>query len=74
MSIVNLDDYNIHVIASVLKQWLRDLPSPLMTFELYEEFLRAMGKLIIIPSVTLYCCFSVQRLLWLGVSFETALV
>lgn len=48
VSIVNLDDYNIHVIASVLKQWLRDLPSPLMTFELYEEFLRAMGKLIII--------------------------
>lgn len=40
---VSLDDYNIHVIASVLKQWLRDLPNPLMTFELYEEFLRAMG-------------------------------
>ncbi|CAH6871321.1 unconventional myosin-IXa isoform X2 [Phodopus roborovskii] len=40
---VNLDDYNIHVIASVFKQWLRDLPNPLMTFELYEEFLRAMG-------------------------------
>lgn len=41
---MNLDDYNIHVIASVFKQWLRDLPNPLMTFELYEEFLRAMGK------------------------------
>ncbi|XP_056137125.1 unconventional myosin-IXAb [Lampris incognitus] len=41
---MNLDEYNIHVIASVLKQWLRDLPSPLMTFELYEEFLRAMGQ------------------------------
>ncbi|XP_051984241.1 unconventional myosin-IXAa-like [Xyrauchen texanus] len=40
---MNLDDYNIHVIAGVLKQWLRDLPNPLMTFELYEEFLRAMG-------------------------------
>ncbi|XP_067351883.1 unconventional myosin-IXAa isoform X5 [Channa argus] len=40
---VNLDDYNIHVIASVFKQWLRDLPNPLMTFELYEEFIRAMG-------------------------------
>ncbi|KAM9422621.1 unconventional myosin-IXAa isoform 6-T6 [Salvelinus alpinus] len=39
---MNLDDYNIHVIASVFKQWLRDLPNPLMTFELYEEFLRAM--------------------------------
>ncbi|KAF4081495.1 hypothetical protein AMELA_G00161930 [Ameiurus melas] len=41
--VVNLDDYNIHVIASVLKQWLRDLPNPLMTFELYDEFLRATG-------------------------------
>ncbi|KAM3877414.1 unconventional myosin-IXAa [Diretmus argenteus] len=40
---MNLDDYNIHVIASVFKQWLRDLPNPMMTFELYEEFLRAMG-------------------------------
>uniref|UniRef100_A0A8D0GZ51 Myosin IXA n=1 Tax=Sphenodon punctatus TaxID=8508 RepID=A0A8D0GZ51_SPHPU len=40
---INLDEYNIHVIASVFKQWLRDLPNPLMTFELYEEFLRAMG-------------------------------
>ncbi|XP_017333513.1 unconventional myosin-IXAa isoform X3 [Ictalurus punctatus] len=43
VSSTNLDDYNIHVIASVFKQWLRDLPNPLMTFELYEEFLRAMG-------------------------------
>uniref|UniRef100_A0AAY4E4Z7 Unconventional myosin-IXa-like n=1 Tax=Denticeps clupeoides TaxID=299321 RepID=A0AAY4E4Z7_9TELE len=41
---MNLDDYNIHVIASVLKQWLRDLPNPLMTFELYEEFLRTTGS------------------------------
>lgn len=41
---MNLDDYNIHVIASVFKQWLRDLPNPLMTFELYEEFVRAMGE------------------------------
>uniref|UniRef100_A0A672JR19 Myosin IXAa n=1 Tax=Salarias fasciatus TaxID=181472 RepID=A0A672JR19_SALFA len=40
---MNLDDYNIHVIGSVFKQWLRELPNPLMTFELYEEFIRAMG-------------------------------
>ncbi|XP_040198980.1 unconventional myosin-IXa isoform X2 [Rana temporaria] len=40
---VNLDEYNIHVIASAFKQWLRELPNPLMTFELYEEFLRSMG-------------------------------
>lgn len=41
---MNLDDYNIHVIGSVFKQWLRDLPNPLLTFELYEEFIRAMGR------------------------------
>eukprot|EP00066_Takifugu_rubripes_P018966 XP_011608232.1 PREDICTED: unconventional myosin-IXa isoform X2 [Takifugu rubripes] len=40
---MNLDDYNIHVIGSVFKQWLRDLPNPLLTFELYKEFIRAMG-------------------------------
>uniref|UniRef100_A0A674AV63 Myosin IXAb n=1 Tax=Salmo trutta TaxID=8032 RepID=A0A674AV63_SALTR len=51
VSSMNLDDYNIHVIASVLKQWLRDLPNPLMTFELYEEFLRAMGKREVIRGV-----------------------
>lgn len=60
---VSLDDYNIHVIASVLKQWLRDLPSPLMTFELYEEFLRAMGKQELAP-------LTVQRLLQLRVSLR----
>lgn len=48
---VNLDDYNIHVIASVLKQWLRDLPNPLMTFELYDEFLRATGMMMMIFGV-----------------------
>lgn len=50
---VNLDDYNIHVIASVLKQWLRDLPNPLMTFELYEEFLRATG-MATISDITMF--------------------
>uniref|UniRef100_A0A4W3IQ43 Myosin IXAa n=1 Tax=Callorhinchus milii TaxID=7868 RepID=A0A4W3IQ43_CALMI len=44
ISSMNLDEYSIHVIASVFKQWLRDLPNPLMTFELYDECLRAMGK------------------------------
>uniref|UniRef100_A0A672LC02 Unconventional myosin-IXa-like n=1 Tax=Sinocyclocheilus grahami TaxID=75366 RepID=A0A672LC02_SINGR len=48
---MNLDDYNINVIGSVFKQWLRDLPNPLMTFELYEEFLRAMGKQMLIRGV-----------------------
>lgn len=68
---MNLDDYNIHVIASVFKQWLRDLPNPLMTFELYEEFIRAMGKwstpdiqLYIISKYVFKCfkCFTLENL------------
>ncbi|KAG7468282.1 hypothetical protein MATL_G00141370 [Megalops atlanticus] len=38
----DLDSYNVHVITGVFKQWLHSLPNPLMTFELYEEFLLAM--------------------------------
>uniref|UniRef100_UPI00358DF983 unconventional myosin-IXa-like isoform X3 n=1 Tax=Myxine glutinosa TaxID=7769 RepID=UPI00358DF983 len=39
---VILDTYQVHVVASVLKQWLRDLPDPLMTYEHYYDFLRAV--------------------------------
>lgn len=40
----NLDP---HVIANLLKQYLRDLPEPLLTFELYDCFIAATGKIII---------------------------
>lgn len=52
---MNLDDYNIHVIGSVFKQWLRDLPNPLLTFELYEEFIRAMGRCWLLDICHLLC-------------------
>lgn len=32
---------DVHVIASVLKSYLRDLPDPLLTFGLYDEFVSA---------------------------------
>ncbi|XP_075437823.1 uncharacterized protein LOC142476218 [Ascaphus truei] len=41
-SSVKLDNYPIHVITGILKQWLRELPEPLMTFAQYNEFLRAV--------------------------------
>ncbi|XP_012945024.1 unconventional myosin-IXAa [Aplysia californica] len=37
---VNLEDYHVHVQASVLKTFLRMLPEPLLTYELYDDFLR----------------------------------
>lgn len=41
---VNLEDFPIHAITGVLKQWLRELPEPLMTFAQYGDFLRAVGE------------------------------
>ena len=45
---VNLDAdewaADISCVTSVLKQWLRELPNPLMTFELHEGFLDAARK------------------------------
>lgn len=37
---VNLDDYSVHILTTVLKSFLRELPEPLLTFELYDDFLR----------------------------------
>ena len=40
-STVDFSSYPIHVLASVLKQIFRELPEPLMTYDLYQDFLRA---------------------------------
>uniref|UniRef100_A0A8C3HNE7 Myosin IXB n=1 Tax=Chrysemys picta bellii TaxID=8478 RepID=A0A8C3HNE7_CHRPI len=39
---VKLENYPIHTITGILKQWLRELPDPLMTFAQYSDFLRAV--------------------------------
>jgi Rho-type GTPase-activating protein 1/2 len=38
------DEYNdICAVTSILKQYLRELPNPLMTFELYPQFLESIS-------------------------------
>ncbi|XP_029470020.1 unconventional myosin-IXb isoform X3 [Rhinatrema bivittatum] len=39
---VKLENYPIHTITGILKQWLRELPEPLMTFTQYGDFLSAV--------------------------------
>uniref|UniRef100_A0A9J8D380 Unconventional myosin-IXb-like n=1 Tax=Cyprinus carpio carpio TaxID=630221 RepID=A0A9J8D380_CYPCA len=39
---VSLEDYPIHAVTGLVKQWLRELPEPLMTFTHYNDFLRAI--------------------------------
>jgi hypothetical protein len=38
---VDYESYNVHVLANTLKTFLRDLPEPLLTFDRYDDFLRA---------------------------------
>jgi len=40
---INLDDNEIHVndIASLLKLYIRELPSPILTFKLYDPLIQA---------------------------------
>nr|XP_046246548.1 unconventional myosin-IXb isoform X3 [Scatophagus argus] len=40
--IVCLEDYPIHTVTGLVKQWLRELPDPLMTFAHYNDFLHAV--------------------------------
>ena len=38
---IDYESYNVHVLTNVLKTFLRDLPEPLLTFDRYDDFLRA---------------------------------
>ncbi|XP_041658409.1 unconventional myosin-IXb-like isoform X2 [Cheilinus undulatus] len=38
----SLENYPIHTITGLVKRWLRELPDPLMTFSLYNDFLHAV--------------------------------
>ncbi|KAM9384178.1 unconventional myosin-IXb isoform 2-T2 [Pholidichthys leucotaenia] len=40
--LVCLEDYPIHTATGLVKQWLRELPDPLMTFTHYNDFLHAV--------------------------------
>jgi len=42
--IASMDDLDLHVVASVLKLYLRELPEPLMTFNLHNDFMHAVHK------------------------------
>ncbi|XP_073960291.1 unconventional myosin-IXb-like [Choristoneura fumiferana] len=41
LGVERLDAYAVHVRASVLKGFFRDLPEPLLTFDLYDDFMLA---------------------------------
>ena len=42
---LDLAEYRVHVIASVLKLFFRQLPKPLVPDEFYNDFIRSVGKI-----------------------------
>lgn len=45
----NVDFYSqsdAHVVACVLKSFLRDLPEPLLTWKLHDDFVESIGTVI----------------------------
>lgn len=38
---IDYELYNVHVLANVLKSFLRETPEPLLTYDRYDDFLRA---------------------------------
>ena len=41
LDLLDLDSYSVHVLSAALKSFFREMPEPLMTFELYDDFLWA---------------------------------
>lgn len=41
---VDFKDVDTHVIAGLLKTFLRDLEEPLLTYELYDEITSFLGR------------------------------
>lgn len=41
---IDMSSEDTHVVAGVLKTFLRDLHEPLLTYELYDEIIQFLGK------------------------------
>lgn len=56
---------DINIIAGALKLYLRDLPIPVITFELYSKFIQAASKRSSTPGYsTPLLCYRHPAVLW----------
>lgn len=44
---VNIDDMQIHVLTTLVKSFLRELSDPIMSYDLYENFLNVSGESVV---------------------------
>ncbi len=50
-----------HTVAALLKLYLRELPEPLLTFELYDCFQAANGKYELLCRILSYMSFCIMN-------------
>ena len=43
-SSVDLGEYHVHVLTSVIKRFLQEMPEPLFTFDYYDDIILATGR------------------------------
>lgn len=43
-ALIDMSSEDTHVVAGLLKTFLRDLSEPLLTFELYDEIIQFLGE------------------------------
>ena len=41
---VDLEPFDVHCIAGLLKRYLRELPNPVIPVEYYDQFIKAVSK------------------------------
>lgn len=52
---VDMSSEDTHVVAGILKTFLRDLHEPLLTYELYDEIIQFLGKF--------HCCLLRKKII-----------
>lgn len=60
----------IFVGSGVLKQYLRELPEPLMTFELYSDWMQAAQRYTFITAMN-YLVYSINHKFYLNLYYST---
>lgn len=52
---IDMSSEDTHVVAGLLKTFLRDLNEPLLTYELYDEIIQFLGEFYLWP-----CCLKTK--------------
>ena len=56
---------DVHLPAALLKSFLRQLPEPLLTYDLYDHIVRVQSKLSVMVSVIYGCHLNHSTQLWI---------